>query len=133
MESTSPNLSGWRHFAWYHSPVILYAAIIIGVSSVPYLRTPQLQVIAFDKLAHLCEYAVFAFLVFRSFTHMPKALNPQYAFLFAAAFVAAFAVFDEFCQQFVPGRFSSGLDIMADLAGGLLVLAFFELRRRRRG
>lgn len=133
MVQTSPNPGGWRHFASYHLPVILYAATIITVSSIPDLHTPQLQVIAFDKLAHLAEYAVFAFLVFRSFTRIPKALNPQYAFWFAAAFVAGFAVFDEFYQQFVPGRFSSGLDILADLVGGILVIAFFELRRRRLG
>jgi len=120
----------WR-FAWYHLPMIIYAAAIITVSSIPYLRTPEVKNFAFDKLAHFCEYAVFAVIVFRSFSNFRRLIPVNRAFLFSVLFVAIFAAFDEYYQHFIPGRFSSAADAAADLTGALLVLAFFELRRRR--
>ncbi|HOP07666.1 MAG TPA: VanZ family protein [candidate division Zixibacteria bacterium] len=118
-------------FGWYHLPMILYAAAIIAVSSIPDLHTPQVRMFAFDKLAHFAEYAIFAAIVFRSFSNFRKFIPTNRAFLFAALFVAVFAAFDEYYQHFIPGRFSSAADAVADFIGAMLVLAFFELRRRR--
>lgn len=131
MADNQPGPPTWKHFIIYHLPPILFAAAIIGVSSIPDLRTPEVQVIAFDKLAHLAEYAIFAFLVYRSLVHLRGRVRVERAVWYAALVVSLFAVFDETYQRFIPGRYSSGIDIAADLAGAFLVLAFFEVRRRR--
>ena len=121
-----------RRFLIYHLPMIVYAAAIIGVSSIPSLHLPELRLVASDKLAHFCEYAVLAFLTFRSFTHLRRGLKPRYAVLWAGLFVVGFAFVDEAYQRLIPGRFSSGWDILADAVGGLLVLTILEVRGRWR-
>jgi len=131
MEQTRVGRWGWRRFVRYHLPLILYSMIIIVVSSIPNLKTPELEVIAFDKIAHLFEYAILAYLAFRSTADLVTGSRISLAFLLAAAFVSGFAFFDEWYQAMIPGRFSSGWDVLADLIGALLVLSFFALRRRR--
>jgi VanZ family protein len=128
MQSPAP---GRRRFFVYHLPMILYGAAIIAVSSVPNLRTPQVTDFAFDKAAHFLEYALFGYLTFRSFTHWSWLARGARSCILAALFLTVFAFFDEFYQHLIPGRFASGYDVLADLGGALLVLAFFELRRRR--
>ncbi|MCK4372375.1 MAG: VanZ family protein, partial [candidate division Zixibacteria bacterium] len=68
---------------------------------------------------------------FRSFSNWPWMARGSRACIFAALFLTAFASFDEFYQHLIPGRFASVYDVLADLCGALLVLAFFEARRRR--
>jgi len=121
----------WFHFCWYHLPVILYAGVVITISSIPDLRTPAIRQFAFDKLAHLMEYAIFAAITIRSFSNAPGLIPARRAFIVSVLFLALFAVFDETYQHFIPGRFSSATDALADIVGALLVLAFFEVRRRR--
>jgi VanZ family protein len=133
MESNSDAKRGWVRFIWYHLPLIIYSAMIIVVSSIPNLRTPELQVIAFDKMAHLFEYALLAYLAFRSFSNLMAVAQVRRAFLLAAVFVSGLAIFDEWFQSMIPGRFSSGWDVLADLIGALLVLSFFAVRRYRLG
>lgn len=131
MTDDQPDRPAWIHFIRYYLPPMLFAAAIIGVSSISNLRTPEVRVIAFDKLAHLLEYAVFAFLLYRAFANRRGSARIGRAVWYAALVVSLFAVFDETYQRFIPGRYSSGLDIAADLLGAFLVLAFFEVRRRR--
>jgi VanZ family protein len=131
MQKSTLPISGRRRFLYYHLPMILFGGAIIAVSSVPDLHTPQVKDIAFDKVAHLIEYAIFAFLTFRSFSNWPWMARGSRACIFAALFLTAFASFDEFYQHLIPGRFASVYDVLADLCGALLVLAFFEARRRR--
>lgn len=128
----SKNPSGkWHRFLYYHFPMILYGGLIITISSIPDLHTPQVRNIAFDKAAHFVEYALFAFLTFRSFSNWDWMNRLGRGCIFAALFLTLFAVFDEFYQSLIPGRFASVYDVFADLCGALLVLAFFEVRRRR--
>jgi len=133
MQPTDPATGQRRRFLYYHLPMILCGGAIIAVSSVPNLRAPQVRDIAFDKLAHFLEYALFAYLTFQSFTNWPRMIRSGRGWLFAALFLTAFAVFDEVYQHLIPGRFASVYDVLADLSGALLVLAFFEVRRRRLG
>ncbi len=131
MSDGRTQLSGWRRFGWFHLPVVLYSAVIIVVSSIPDLRTPELRVVAFDKLAHFLEYAVFAAIIYRSFSNSRTLIRPNRAFLYGVTFVSLFATFDELYQRLIPGRFSSAADVAADIAGAILVLAYLEVRRRR--
>jgi VanZ family protein len=131
--SAATRMTGHRRFLYYHLPMILCGGAILAVSSVPNLRAPQVKEIAFDKIAHFVEYAIFAFLTFRSFSNWPWIMRRGRGWLFAALFLIVFAVFDEVYQHLIPGRLASAYDVLADLCGALLVLAFFELRRRRLG
>ena len=59
-------------FFRYHLPLILYGGLILFVSSIPNLHPPRVSWLPFDKVAHFLEYAVFAFLAYRS---LSKALG----------------------------------------------------------
>jgi len=118
-------------FIYYHLPMMLYASAIIIVSSIPSLQAPQLNFIAVDKLAHFVEYAIFAFLTFRSFANIRSNMNLTPAYVLSLIFLIIFAVLDEFYQSFIPGRFSDLGDVLVDIFGSLLVVTFFWLRRRR--
>jgi VanZ family protein len=100
----------------FWAPVVLWAAVIFALSSVPDLGT---GLGGWDtvlrKCAHASEYAILALLLFRALgRELP-------AFLIGLAY----AVTDEVHQAFVRGRHASPFDVSMDAAGlalGLLVL-----------
>ena len=132
MLKTAETTGGLTRFLIYHLPVIVYAAAIIMVSSMSDLQTPEVKFVAFDKVAHFVEYAIFAVLCYRSFANIRSLSVLPRPFLMAALFVSIFAVFDEYYQSFVPGRSSDVYDALADLSGALLVLIVLQTFHSRR-
>jgi VanZ family protein len=107
-----------RRFSLW-GPVVLWAAVIFALSSIPSLGT-DLGVwdTILRKGAHMTEYAILALLLFRALgSELP-------AFLFGLAY----AVSDEIHQLFVSGRHGSPLDVAIDAAGLLLGLLALRLR-----
>jgi VanZ family protein len=104
-----------RRFSLW-APVVLWAAVIFTLSSIPGLAT-DLGVwdTILRKGAHLTEYAILALLLFRALGREVPA--------FVLGF--AYAVSDEIHQEFVRGRHASPFDVAMDAAGlalGLLIL-----------
>ena len=122
-----------RWFLVYQLPTILYAGLVIGLSSIPYLKSPSLKFFTFDKVAHFLEYSIFAFLTFRSFSHLSARINVNRAFLLSLLFLSIFALLDEYHQSFVPGRHADIADLGTDILGAFLVISYMWLRRRRLG
>ena len=111
--SSSRLLSTW-------APVVLWAGLIFGLSSVPSLGTDLgTWDLVLRKLAHFAEYAVLGLLLVRALGREP----------FAAAAGVAYAASDELHQHFVRGRHAAFRDIAIDAAG---VLAGLLLARRLR-
>jgi len=127
--SNSSVRNGWlRKFLIYHLPAILYAGLIIAVSSISNLKTPKIVNLQFDKIAHFIEYALLAFLVFRSAINLGSKITRNRAFIIASVFVLIFAQFDELYQKMVPGRDASIGDLAVDLLGAALVLILLWYR-----
>ena len=102
------------------APVVLWAGLIFGLSSVPNLGTDLgTWDLVLRKVAHFGEYAVLGLLLVRAFGREPL----------AAAAGVAYAATDELHQQFVPGRHAAFRDVAIDSAG---VLAGLLLARRFR-
>ena len=129
-ETMRKNRPGYKFIA-YHLPVIIFAAAIISVSSIPYMQAPKFKLIAIDKLGHFLEYSIFAFLTFRSFSNISAAIKGNLAYLLSLLFLGLFAILDEYYQSFIPGRFSDTADLIVDMCGSFLVVTFFWLRHRR--
>jgi len=119
-------------FLRYHLPAVLYAVAILAVSSIPNLKTPEIRFLARDKVAHFLEYAVFAFLAFRSLAHLGLGRRAGRVALLTLLLLAAFAVVDELLQGLIPGRQADVRDCAADLAGGSLIVFILWLSRRDR-
>jgi NAD-dependent oxidoreductase involved in siderophore biosynthesis len=99
-------------------PVIAWAAVIFALSSIPSLGTGLgTWDVALRKLAHVTEYAIFAFLVRR-------ALAAPAAFGLAVAY----AMSDELHQSFVRGREGRPRDVAIDAVG--IALGLLAARRR---
>jgi VanZ family protein len=120
-----------RKFLIYHLPTILYAALIIYVSSIPNLRPPNISLFKYDKLIHFLEYAVFAFLIYRSFRHLASPQKLKYVPYFSVLFLAIFALIDESFQSRIPGRHSDIFDAVSDILGGILLILILHLWSRR--
>lgn len=85
------------------------------------------------KLAHLIEYGVFCFLLYRSFgNHNRICWRPQLAFWSILA-AAAYSLTDEFHQLFVPGRGASLVDCAIDTIGAAIAMLLIYAYSRALG
>ncbi|UCC43722.1 MAG: VanZ family protein [Candidatus Zixiibacteriota bacterium] len=125
-------VSPFKTFASYHLPVIIYAAGVVTLSSIRQLPGPDVELFPVDKVAHFLEYAVFAFLTFRSLSNFIPSGRPTVPAVLSLVFLVIFAGLDEHYQGYVPGRESDTADLIADVCGASLVLAILWLRRRSR-
>jgi len=132
MSSDTPQPSRLVRFLKYHLPLILYAGLILAVSSIPNLHPPRLRWLPSDKVAHFCEYAILALLAFRSFSNIGARTPILRAALVSGLFLSLFALLDETYQKMIPGRHFDLMDYAVDLLGGLLVLLILSFRRQRR-
>ena len=108
-------MSASRLSAWL--PVIVWAAVIFALSSIPHLGTGLgTWDTILRKGAHVTEYAILGLLLVRALgRELP-------AFLVGVAY----AITDELHQHFVGGRHSSPIDVAIDSTGvliGVLILA----------
>ena len=114
-----------RHKLALWAPVVVWAAVIFGLSSIPSLST---GLGTWDEVlrkgAHLTEYAVLGMLLLRALGSVLPAL----------AVGVAYAITDEIHQHFVTGRHSSPFDVAFDACGlalGLLLLLSLQSSRAR--
>ena len=95
--------------AWL--PVVVWAGLIFGMSSIPDLGTGLGGWdLALRKIAHALEYAVLGALLLRALGREPPAV----------VLGIAYAVTDEVHQSFVEGRHGAVLDVLVDAVGVLL-------------
>lgn len=117
-----------KHFSLYHLPALIYAGLILSLSSIPSLRTPEVRFLAFDKVAHFIEYALFAYLLFRSLYHLNARISSATAFFLSLVILILFATFDEYFVQTFSNRNTDIYDLIFDITGGILILLFLFLR-----
>ena len=118
-------------FFKYHLPVIVYAAMILVVSSIPNLKTPLVRMPGGDKAVHILEYAVLALLTFRSVRHWRAGMRLWQTAVSAMVLVTLFPAIDEFLQSFIPGRSPEVYDFIADICGGWSFLGMAAWISRR--
>jgi len=106
-----------KRFLANYGPLILYAALIFGVSSIPKLPTPDIGITFIDKIAHFLEYAVFIILALRAFVQPPIAAKGYRLYLIGMLAALVYAVADEYHQSYVPGRTADWYDVVADSLG----------------
>lgn len=115
---------------------MVYALMVIGLSSIPNFQTPFLHRYPADKILHFCEYAVFAALTFRSFFQVSLLQSLYTVALATLGALVLFAGADELYQSLIPGRRPDIYDFITDLAGVtlavLLMWAVYSRRRERR-
>ncbi|MFC1543011.1 VanZ family protein [Candidatus Neomarinimicrobiota bacterium] len=96
---------------------ILYALLIIVLSTIPGQSYPDTMWLSQDKIIHFCEYGIFAILLSRAF--VSRATGQRQVLLFALVIAGTFGALDETYQLLIPGRDSSYADWIADVTGAL--------------
>ncbi len=78
-------------------------------------------IIAVDKIGHLTIYGLLALSVLWALS--PAGKGNRFFFACLTLFVCFFyGLSDEFHQSFIPGRFPSSMDLLADTLGAALVI-----------
>jgi VanZ family protein len=112
---------------WLWAPVVIWAALIFALSSVPSLSTGLgTWDTILRKGAHLTEYAILGMLLMRAIGRELPALLVG----------LAYAVTDEIHQHFVRGRHASPFDVAFDATGlaiGLLLYLAATSRKQAAG
>lgn len=87
------------------------------------------------KFAHLIEYAIFSFCLYRSLGGRNRLRTQPNLPMWCIVAAAAWSLLDEFHQAFVPGRTASVLDCAIDATGAaiamLLVYSSWILQMRQ--
>ena len=103
----------------------LFLSLIIMGSSIPGNSIPKVAMMSWDKLLHIAEYFIFGILGYRAFQFDLK--NIKY---FLPIFGIIFGCIDEIWQSFIPGRYPSYYDIIADGFGTIIGVIVFNLFKR---
>jgi VanZ family protein len=106
-------------------PVVIWAGVIFYFSSIPDLKTNLEYDFFLRKIAHVTEYLIFTFLLYRAFRGSSN-MNVFGLFMYPAAFSLLYAISDEFHQYFVLGRSCSFRDVLIDSIG---IMVFYILIR----
>ena len=108
---------------------LLYMALIFVVSSweQPPLPMPEFEWLTIDKLYHFIEYAILGGLLAIAFVKAKPAVMPsKLIWLVATVLSILYGASDEWHQTFVPGRFATLADWVADVLGSIAgVLAVY--------
>lgn len=109
-------------------PPLLWAALILILTSIPGTSLPVLPFQYFDKVVHLAIYGVLGWLTARAWTSGSRV---SAAALVAIVLVSCFGALDEWHQQFIPQRSMELLDWAADTTGAAIG-AFLAIAGERR-
>jgi len=120
---------------YYELPPVLFAALIIFVSTMSSVSPPSLGVTWTDKIYHFGEYFVYGLLIFRAFPNVNRSPKRMLYYVLLFLFGLAYGAIDERVQYYVPNRDSSPYDWMADAIGytvaGIVFLVVRSWRARR--
>ena len=93
----------------------LYLFLILIGSSIPGKSVPTVFALTWDKLLHLIEYFFLGILGYRAYANRYK-----YTRIIISVFGIVFGCIDEIWQSFIPGRYPSYYDVIADGIGVIL-------------
>ena len=104
-----------RHSLWGLITAV-YAALVLVVAVVPV--SPQLAPGRLDKVAHLCEYALFAWLLAQVVRarRMPEREDLRWAWIYAMSY----GLLIELLQAMLPWRSAEVGDLLANAVGAWL-------------
>lgn len=111
-------------------PVIVWAGIIFYFSSIPDLKSGMEQDFILRKIAHILEYAILTFLLFRALAR--EKINFVKTLILAVIIAFLYSLSDEYHQTFVQGRQGSFKDVGIDSVGILLMAWLWYIKNKGR-
>ena len=109
---------------------IIYACLVITLSSIPNIPTPELpDKISPDKIAHFTQYFIFAFLYFKFRESRGGYKKDILIELFFLGILIS--ILNELYQICIPGRTFSWWDTLANLFGFLSWIGLYLIKNKR--
>jgi len=108
-------------------PVLVWMGVIFGFSALPINHEAQFSWLdfIFKKTAHVTEYAILYFLVYRAWSSQGKIPTTK-IFISSLIFSFFYALSDEWHQTLTPGREGRLRDVGFDSLGMLLSLTWLR-------
>ncbi len=119
-----------KRFLIYRLPAVVWAAVLFTLSSIPSQSLPSLVLNFKDLFLHFAAYSVFGLLLAHALIPTAQRLPRKSGWL-VILIGCLYGASDEFHQIFVPGRYCTFSDFLADCAGvafGLFL--YWQLFRR---
>ncbi|HLN18988.1 MAG TPA: VanZ family protein, partial [Patescibacteria group bacterium] len=114
----------------YYFPTFAWMLLIFYFSSIPDLKMDSGSVTAeviVRKIAHLAEFSMLLWLVWRIFYHSWNLINRD-ALVIALIITLLYAISDEFHQTFVPGRSGQFIDVVFDFLSALFATQLVSIK-----
>lgn len=111
---------------WHIFPVFLWAALLFFVSALPQTSIPSVGIKFEDLIAHACVYSVLGYLICLALFHKRIAVSSGLLWL-ACTIGVLYGITDEVHQYFIPSRFSSVSDAVADAVGIIIGVRLYKI------
>ncbi len=111
----------------YFAPAALYVALIIFLSSLNQTVVASFTHGVEDFILHATEYHIFGLTLIWAFYREKPNSELKSSYRLAVSTGTLFAMADEFYQSFVPSRYSTIEDVVADVFGLILSIITFSL------
>lgn len=115
------------------TPVVLTMGVIFFLSHQPGTFFGPYSFDVVDKLAHFVIYSILGLSVIYAFTGEYRIKKKSLVVGTSMVVCLIYGVSDEYHQTFIPGRFSSISDVVADVAGGLFICLLWLFVTRENG
>ena len=107
-------------------PMVCIMGIIFYLSHQPHDFAELPPFVGFDKLLHIIAYSSLAGTFLYALKPYVHDSNRTVTAVVIVLFCSIYGISDEFHQSFIPGRFSSIWDVLADGFGALLVVGWWH-------
>ena len=114
-----------KKYLYYHFPWQLLLVIIFIQSSIGNMNIIDLKFSFQDKFLHFLVFGSLAFLMARSFKISGFKIFNKYYHLMSILLTTIYGLFDEYHQYFVPGRYSTVGDWLADVLGAVVFIVIY--------
>ena len=112
-------------YIYYHFPWQLMMIFIFVLSSIPGDQCPEIQFKLEDKIAHFFVFGILALLLARSFRNTLNPLWKNRYILWSILIGMVYGLIDEWHQMYIPGRYTSLSDWIADLLGAVCFVSLY--------
>jgi VanZ family protein len=119
-----------KKFLKFWLPVLIWAGIIFWLSSIPDLESGLKEDFLLRKIAHILEYAILTFLLFRAIAQ--EKINFVKTLILGIIIAFFYSVSDEYHQTFIQGRQGSLKDIGIDGIGILITGLVWYIKNKGR-
>ena len=119
-----------KKFIYLWGPVILFASLVFILSSMSSLPVKIEPFPNFDKVEHMCEYGLFAILLFRALNGTLSRADFIWIASLTVMITLAYGMSDEFHQSFVPHRDADVKDLVADGFGAIAAMTSIFIKRK---